>query len=81
MGVFPKDIKTYKRALKRERERRVESKRRRTHADIVTGGHRIIGSERDRFIKKSKKRERERDVLVKEKFTQLRRERVRRYRL
>lgn len=60
----------------------MESKRRRTHADIVTGGHRIIGSERDRFIKKSKqKRERERDVLVKEKFTQLRRERVRRYRL
>lgn len=60
MGVFPKGIKTYKRALKRER--RVESKRRRTHADIVTGGHRIIGSERDRFIKKSKKRERERCV-------------------
>jgi hypothetical protein len=58
----------------------VARKRRRTHADCVTGSHRTLGSEifiRER--ERERERERARDVLVKEKFTQFRRERVRRY--
>lgn len=74
-GQNPKRHQNQQKAFMRERYKS-GGKRRRTHADFVTRKSRNYRGQR--FLRERKReRGREGDVLVKEKFTQFRRERVR----